>query len=463
MKKLLSLWVSLIVFVILVSACVPITFSPPTEIHLNSGDQVEQSVVAVDDEGRSHIAGVVNDRVVYYRTRYGEKLTAFEMTMTGSGTDWKQYNPDIAVLDSGRAFVTWVEQRGGPQKYACHQQIPVLVPIGGFDKDCDPLDGAQQAAGNVWVTASGTTAYAVYDRPAGNGRTADLWYQQLAGGSAIGRVDWFSLELKTAEIYSLDLGIDEGGFLHVGYHYNWTISGTPPFAERMELRSNRATQPDGQMSQVWLQLEGFLIEYTPVSLSFYHSGTTQRVAVAFGSYYQVWVDSCTAIGCGSRANDEVAWPVSWGLGSEVSDVEILGIGENLHVGFIGNSNSTPISTDQVYYTFDAFDVTAPEQISSGSATSKYDLQMTRVNARPESAADHFAVVAWGESSPTVNEFFIYDGILNTIKVYATNCVANLPSGEIGSNGFYVSGVWDDCGNTMFSTQAWTTQLPLIVK
>jgi len=462
MKKTHSIWVTLVVFAILMSACVPATYSPPTEIHLNPGDQMGQAVVAVDDEGRSHIAGVVNDRIVYYRTRFGEKLVAFEITMTGSGANWKQYNPDIAVLDSGRAFVTWVEQRGGAEKYACNQQIPILVPIEGFDKDCDPLDDPQHTAGNVWVTARGTTAYAVYDRPAGNGRTADLWYQQLAGGSAVGRVDWFFGEFKTAEIYSLDLGIDDGGFLHVGYHYNWTINGTPPFAERMELRSNRSTQPDGQMSQVWLTLAGFLIEYTPVSLSFYQAGANQRVALAFGSYYQVWVDSCAVIGCGSQANDEVVWPVGWGLGSEINDVEILGIGDYLHVGIIGNSRLTPISTDQVYYTSDAFSVTAPKQVTLETATLKYDLGITRAERRPENGSGVYAILAWGETSQTLNEFFVYDGF-NIIKVYETSCIANLPRKEIGSNGFYVSGVWDDCGDTLFTSQAKIQHLPMIVK
>ena len=463
MRRIYIIGATLIVAGLLLNACVPLTYSPPTEIYLNPGDQVKQAVIAVDNEGRSHIAGVANDRIIYYRTRFGEKLTAFEMTMTGSGANWKQYNPDIAVLDSGRAIVTWVEQRGGTDKYACQQQIPILVPIGGFDKDCDPLDGNEKTVGNVWVTARGETAYAVYDRPAGNGRTADLWYQQLAGGAAIGRVDWFFGELKTAELYSLDLGIDDGGFLHVGYHYNWTINGTPPFAERMELRSNRTTQPDGKMSQIWLIFEGFFIEYTPLSLSFYQDGATQRVALAFGSYYQVFVQSCSVIGCASQAYDEVAWPVSWWTNSMVSEVEILGIDNNLHVGFIGNSNSTPISTDQVYRKVNAFDASNAEQVSSGSAMSKYSLELTRVNARPNSAAAYFAVIAWGETDQSVNEFFVYDGILNRIKVYSTDCAVNLPKGVIGSNGFYVSGVWDDCSNTIFTTQAWNTQLPLITK
>lgn len=464
MKKASKILAISIALVVLLSACAPTTFSPPTEIHLNPGDQVKDAAIGVDDEGRSHIAGVANDRIVYYRTRFGEKLVAFEMTMGGSGANWKQYNPDIAVLDGGRAFVTWVEQRGGTDKFACYQNVPILVPIGGFEKNCIPLDGSQKTAGNVWVTARGTTAYAVYDRAAGNGRTTDLWYQQLAGGSATGRVDYFSVELKTAEIYSLDLGIDEGGFLHVGYHYNWTTGGPPPYSERMELRSNRATQPDGQMSQIWLLVGYFLIDYTPVSLSFYQSGASERVALAFGTYYQFFVESCTAAGCLSQAHDEVlGWPPGWWITSMVKEVKILGVGENLHIAIIGNLKDTPISTDQVYYTFDAFDWANPfKQISSEALTEKYDLEMTRVNGR-ENAGTHFAMTAWGETSPSVSEIFVYDGILHKTKVYETSCVSNPPSGEIGSSGIYFSGVWEACDNTLFTSWALTVQLPMIVK
>ena len=462
MKRAHIVYASLIVLVLLLGACAPLTYSPPIEIHYNPGDEMGKAVIAVDDEGRSHIAGIVSDRIVYYRTRYGEKRVGFEMAMAGSGANWKQYNPDIAVLDSGRAIVTWVEQRGGAEKYACQQQIPILVPIGGFDKYCDPLDGSQKTAGNVWVTARGATAYAVYDRPAGNGRTADLWYQQLAGGSAIGRVDWFFGELKTAEIYSLDLGIDDGGFLHVGYHFNWTINGSQPYNERMALRSNRATQPDGQMSQVWLTLDGFLIEYTPVSLSFYQTGASQRVALAFGSYYQVWVDSCAVLGCGSQAMDELVWTGGWSIHGSISDVEILGSGDILQVGFVGNSNLTPASRDQVYFKTNAFDTSNSQQITYGLSGSKHDLEMTHVASRSGAGAQ-FTILAWGETDLNVNEVYVYDGIQNLVKVHTSNCAANLPSGEIGSNGVYLSGVWDVCDNTIFTTQAWNTQLPLITK
>ena len=109
MKVKTILWTFFLLFALILSACVPQTFSSPTEIHITDGDQVEHAVIAVDAAGRSHIAGVVADRIVYYRTRFGEELPLGKITMAlgGSGTNWKQYDPDIAVLDNGMAYVTW--------------------------------------------------------------------------------------------------------------------------------------------------------------------------------------------------------------------------------------------------------------------------------------------------------------------------------------------------------------------
>ena len=89
--------------------------------------------------------------------------------------------------------------------------------------------------------------------------------------------------------------------------------------------------------------------------------------------------------------------------------------------------------------------------------------MTPVIARFESVADDFPMMAWGETNLLLNEFFVFDGIGTIVKVYATDCRTNPPIGEIGSNGIYFSGVWDDNHDTMFTTQAWTAQLPIIVK
>jgi hypothetical protein len=106
MKKRSVLRLLLIVPVILLGACLPTTFSKPTQIHISPSDQVTQPVIAVDVQGRSHIAGVVKDRIIYYRTYLGNPLAALAMTMTGSGANWKQVDPDIAVTATGTAYLT---------------------------------------------------------------------------------------------------------------------------------------------------------------------------------------------------------------------------------------------------------------------------------------------------------------------------------------------------------------------
>ena len=162
----------LFISVFALSACVPYSFSTPMQIHINVGDKVEHAVIAVDGDGRSHIAGIVADRVVYYRTLHGEPLQKFTMALGGTGPNWKQYNPDIAALNNGTSFVTWVEQRGTTDKFACYLTIPITPPIGGFDKTCHTLDSTDPTAGHVWVVARENTAYAVYDRPYTDGRTS---------------------------------------------------------------------------------------------------------------------------------------------------------------------------------------------------------------------------------------------------------------------------------------------------
>ena len=467
MKVKTNLWTIFLLFALILSACVPTTFSPPVEIHITDGDRIEQAVVAVDAAGRSHIAGVVNNRIVYYRTRYGEVLPLGQitMTMTGSGANWKQYDPDIAVLDDGEAFVTWVEQRGGPEKFACYQQIPLVPPVGGYDKDCDPLDGTEQTAGNVLVTARGSTAYAVYDRPYSDGRTADMWYKRIAGGSVTGRVAWWIEAFETVHFHSLDLGIDESGFLHVGLHYNWTTGAPPPYAEKLEIRSNRSTLADFQMNQIWLIVTGIALdEDIPVSLSFYQDGTTQRVALASGfnpgSADQIWVSSCTAVGCTSRLDLKVNLPTSWESFSVIDDVEIEGVDETLSLSFIGDDYTAPTGATQVYYT-DAFDTSTILEPSEGSASFKFDLEMVSVDSRVSTGK--LPVMAWAESNFVTSSHFVAGFYTPAVKISEDNCLETMVSGNIAANDIYLSGVWDACSNTWFTTQAWNTQLPLITK
>ena len=117
------------------------------------------------------------------------------------------------------------------------------------------------------------------------------------------------------------------------------------------------------------------------SLSFYNVGATQRVALAsvneVSSKDDIFISSCTAAGCTGQSDYQVDLPTSW------------------YLSFIGNDNTAPTVAEQVYYKFVAFSSELPMQPSSGSASWKYDLEMTPVIARLESTADDFPMMAWG--------------------------------------------------------------------
>ncbi|MDF1521162.1 MAG: hypothetical protein P1P73_11890 [Brevefilum sp.] len=468
MKRLIFLCSCVMFFSILMGACVPITFSPPTEIHINPGDHVEQAVIAVDADGRSHIAGVVNDRIVYYRTHLGYPSRKLTFTMSSSGTDWVQYHPDIAVLDNGMAYIVWIEQHGGPEKFACYRNVPLIPPVGGYTTYCAPLDGTNQSTGNIWVTARGGTAYVIYDRIY-EGRIAELWYKELTKlPPNSGRVYWYTEYFETGYIYSLDMAIDSGGRLHVTYLDNFTFTGSPPYTDRLIYRSNVTTYIDGTMTQGWAIASGeSLGQDVDVSLSFYTDAGIERVAVAsiwvpFG-LDSIYIDSCDVAGCANHHTHQVFLPSSWNAFSVIDDIEILGIDTNLYLGFIGDDNTSTTGVEQVYYK-NAFSTNDPGEPSEDTATFKMDLEMTRVDPRPESSISQpFPVMAWAESDIVTTKFYAYDGLFFKTLVYNTTCGTSFPAGDIGSNGYYFSGDWDACLNTWFSSQAWLNNLPLVLK
>jgi hypothetical protein len=479
LRKHRNRWLLIVTFILLIGACVPYSFSGPAELHINPGDEILQAQVAVDAEGVSHIVGVVDDRIVYYRTRYGEPKAILTFTMSGSGTNWKQYSPEIAVTENRTSYIVWIEQRGGPEKFACYRALTYLPPIGGWTRYCNPLDGNIQTTGNVKAIARGNKAYAVYDRMYTTegpsfGRISELMYKELTHPSTTGHVWWYTEYFETGYVYSLDLGIDSQGYLHVGILDNYTYTGEPPFTERLSLHSNASVWADDDMTQHWVIITGAALdESIPVSLSFFNdSSDVEYVVLADGegsnpAVDQIWLDSCIANGCTNHNEHQVDLPSSWDTYSVINDIEILGIGQNLFLSFIGVDNTT--TNKQVYYMNDAYGSNAPVNISQTVDANKYTLEMTPVVGRDPDFPWIFPATAWIEAIPWVFpglatfQYFVFDGMMIHTKVYEESCGSFLPTGDIHSNGSYFSGVWYACGETWFSTQAWTNQLPLIMK
>ena len=463
MKKHLCCYFALLCLVVLLVACEPYTFAPPTQVHITDGDYVEQGVIAVDAAGRSHIAGVVNDRVVYYRTKLGMPSVRLTMTMTGSGLNWRQYNPDIAVTDNGTASVVWVEQRGSAEKYACYQAIPLIPMPGGYNTGCVRLDSTFFSVGNVMVVARENKVYALYDAIDSSDRIGSLWYREMTDTSNKGIIYWYADNFESGYLYSWDAGIDSGGYLHVAFLDNSGV-GAPPYPERLLYRSNRSTQSDGQMTQAWsIRATNNLEEKTPISLVFYDRGSVENVIVASvdeeSGIDRILMTRCEANGCDLKGYILANLPSAWSTYSVITDVELVGNADKLYLGFIGYKESGP--TSHVYVMADAFSSSSPLNQSEGRAGYKFDLEAVLVDSRPEiTPSKKSPAFFWGEIDGSSKRFYSSNGLM-IVKIHDSNCVALPLTGETASNGYHYAGVWDACSNSWFSAQAYTNQLPLI--
>ena len=469
LRKHCNRWLLIVVLALMLGACIPYSFSPPKEVHINPGDHVALGKVAVDTKGRSHIVGNVFNHMVYYLTRFGEPIVTHNFTMGVPGT---QYNQDIAVTDNGDVYIVWVESRSGLGKFACWQKLPFFIPPGEeWPNDCEPLDEVDiQTTGNVRVVARGNKAYAVYDRMYtgdSNGRIGELMYKELTNPSITGHVHWYTEYFETGFIYSLDLGIDSQGYLHVGFHDNYTYTGSPPFTKRISLHSNASVNASNDMAQHWFIYEGNeLDEVVPVSLSFHlDSADVERVALASVSQNTptrdlIFIDSCVANGCTGQNSHLVTLPSSWSTYSVIDEVEILGIEQTLYLSFTGFDSVIP---QQVYF-MEAYSSNTPTNLSQTDDTWKFTLEMTKVDGRDPSFPVSFPAIAWIESDLTSKtNYYVSDGFFNKTMVFSKYCDPVFSVGNISSNGIYLSGAWLDCEETWFTTQAWTNQLPLIMK
>ena len=467
LRKHSNRWLLIVILALMLGACIPYSFSPPKEVHIDPGDHVALGKIAVDTKGRSHIVGNVFNHMVYYLTRFGEPIVTHNFTMGVPGT---QYNQDIAVTDNGDVYIVWVESRSGLGKFACWQKLPFFMPPGEeWPNDCEPLDEVDiQTTGNVRVVARGNKAYAVYDRMYtgdSNGRIGELMYKELTNPSITGHVHWYTEYFETGFIYSLDLGIDSQSYLHVGFHDNYPYDGT--LNERISLHSNASVESGHDMAQHWFIVTGTgLDEEVPVSLSFHlDSADVERVALASVSQNTptrdlIFIDSCVANGCTGQNSHLVTLPSSWSTYSVIDEVEILGIEQTLYLSFTGFDSVIP---QQVYF-MEAYSSNTPTNLSQTDDTWKFTLEMTKVVGRDPSFPVSFTAIAWIESDLTSKtNYYVSDGFFNKTMVFSKYCDPVFSVGNISSNGIYLSGAWLDCGETWFSTQAWTNQLPLIMK
>lgn len=461
MRKIVLIFVCLVLLSILAGACLPNTYINPVQIHITPGDEIKQVRIAVDAVGRKHIAGVVDDRIVYYRTQLGEKELALTMTMSGSGTNWIQYDPDIAVTDGGDAFVVWVEQRGGLDKYACYRPIPQSPPFGGYQTGCVALDeDDNKTRGITRVVGRGNVVYAVYDRLPLTGNYP-LLYKELTGSTTGLIVEYPSI------IYQMDIAIDSTGKLHVVYIDH---RAHEPYIA-LWYRSN--AQTDGTtMDQIWriVPIQDFDPMISP-SITFHKIDGPEMVTIASilklaSGDHIVNLQYCKASDCSSKDGlNTLPLPyTNW----DISEVKILGgklINEFYGICLIGSNSTT--SRAQVWCWDAPFDGTLIQ--ATDNSHNKYNLELVDGG---------IPIVGFLEKWSTIitdkYRISIYDSATGLREIATYNCLgvssifSDMAANPRSTNETYpVAGVWNVCGKTWFSTNVFLPvpkiYLPLITR
>lgn len=462
MRKITLIFICLILLAILLGACAPSTYISPVNIHITPGDEIQQVRITVDAAGRKHITGVVDDRIVYYRTQLGEEELALTMTMTGSGTNWIQFTPDIAVTDGGDAYIVWVEQRGGTDKFACYRDIPATPPGGGYQTECRLLHTTSNTTGIVRAAGRGDVVYVIYDRnyilyPH---LTHFLQYINLLE-DITGTVEI----LDGGEIQKIDLAIDSAGKLHVAYSEK--ISDFP--YRRLEYRSNAQVSIGDRMDQKKTIVFSDLKFDVMPSITFHEYDGPEKVAIASvkeGSYDRFIINSCIASDCSSYQQSTLPLPLLDWAEAEIFEAKILGF-EAVYpyyaVSFI--AKRTPTSHPQLWYWITPFD-DAPLQVTD-SARNKYNLAMVDGGVPILGFMEQWTVL-----STHYDGISIYDDFSGLREIRSALCKGtNLGSGYMAakqiSNAYNaVAGVWNVCGKTWFSTNyvpGMVIYLPLILR
>jgi len=422
---------------VLLAACIP-TFITPFQIVNSLFASLEGPQVAVDSAGRRIIVGVNDGRIVFWRTHLGP---AEEVITLSAPAEWEQSAPDVAIIDNGTAYIVWDEYNS---TLDVHRACQTYIPLTGFFFDtCNQLDPGFDGGGFQKVVARGSIAYAVYDRYDAPNFSSYLYYRQLAGGTQTGLVGG----TNGYTILNFNQAIDSVGKLHVTWlQINISGMGITWY------NSNATVSGGGDMDQDWILLIGTNATdfFNPPGIALYSSSGTERVGIAYIFYNtltnEVHMDSCIADGCGDQTFLNLSLPYDNWL---ISDVNMLGIAATYYISFIGNN------TDSFYHQVWYYIGPGAGQFSQISNTdyNKIDLSMVNVDGVP--------MMSYRRESTTIFQPFIWDAFNYERQVAYWTCQAG--TSELYANGQIAAGVWNACGDTWYSTNAYISMLPMTHK
>ncbi len=475
MRKSIIVFVFLVLMVVLMVGCAPPTFISPTKVNVSPDDNITDVSIDIDQNGIKHIVGKKDNRVVYFKGNIAEPSYQFTigwgLLLPGTDTStWKQYNPEVAVLSDGTAYIVWFETRANlTEKTACYLEVraddlPTKL------RSCNRVDDAGYlTTGLVRVIARDNTAYVVYSRLHSSGYFDSLWYKKIEELTTTGLVVSYLDVLEEGFIHSIDLAIDQNRKLHLAYIDEATYSPNP----RLNYRSNATTNMDGSMSQNWAIQFGApgLRDAVQPSIDFYNDGSNTFVMIVSvwenSGNQMIYVDRCNVIGCTTKSSTSptLANP-DWNSSSEILEVRGLGTIFNSYVlSFIGHNDLS--SHHQVWY----WDLPFSGNPSQVTDTTHAISQLNMVDSIIPVVG---FVENWQVSDPIISyleKVSIYDiqNGLREVKTYVCPGLSKFNSSDMASyvdlmaDSIPVAGIWNYCGTTRYSTNAYLIDLPIILK
>lgn len=351
--------------VLALTACIPSIF-PPTPLLSTTGYSLDTPgnpiAIAVEPNGRKSILWLEKGegvggvgKLIYWRTHFGQPTATASLVVNPAAV------PDIAVTDSGVAYLVWFSSDGPNRTFNYAAMSPDSTSISPHTLYSGAL---YDTALHMRVIARGETVYAVFP---GYGC---LYYQQLSPTLAA-RMKVSNYLVSNSSLEDLRVTIDSANKLHV----LWIERPNPMGRYHLRYNSNATVTGSGDMNQG--------VNFGPYTDSLGEAfdittaGTPLNESVYLLYRYQagrLFAASCLANGCPAMSlPDEIdLTPSSW----LITELRAVGIGSIVYVAFLAMNSST--SNSELFYITNLTANPAEQRITT-TDYSKSDLNMVRVS------------------------------------------------------------------------------------
>ena len=457
MKRTFSLLA--LVSLLLLTACLATT-PPPGPLRLSGASYQstddDQLAVAVDASGRKHIARAEcrtdtgkSCRIIYQSTHVGEQ-GAYQVWTPVTGYTFR--NPDIAVTNSGLAFVTW---QNCPDDNPSTRLCSTWFLRSDNDLGAYVLDIGTHSLSAPVVVSRGEVVYAVHEVTVGTASSA-LRFCKISDPEY--DCFWASDHADTGLPRSAIAAAVSGyGSLHVAWLYG---DGT----SRIAYSSDNYAAQNADMS---ILLNMGTANYLPPVVAIetdntyvYYALATNELASDRMTLYYCAPTNCSTNGGVKVINlpEEKAWSIYGKPSITAGSAWAL-------VGFSAITTDHSSQSEVYYFTYPAGGtetaVTRPYPTNLGDGNNDCDPVVALV--------DGWITIGWHICGfpPARDDVYIYDYI-NGGRIVHASAWAGRGGLDLAANGEYVAGIWNELQGdgriaTWLAFNSHMTWLPVIKK